>query len=77
MSKDVYANVSNSLIHQTLKLEMTHLSINRTDKQLVAYPHNGTLLNAAQDELLMCATIIPLQEHYAEWKTPDAEEYVL
>ena len=35
--KDLYTNVSNGTIHTCQKLETDQISINRTDKQTVAY----------------------------------------
>lgn len=55
--KDLYVNVCNSFIRNSLKLEITQTFINRCrDKWIVGYLYGGTALNIKRDEWLIHAT---------------------
>lgn len=71
-------NVHSSITHYSQKVKTTQMSINKkTDKQNVAYPHNGILFCHKKEWSTNTHYYMEAWKHYAKWKTPVTKDYIL
>ena len=65
-----------SFIHNSKKLEITQMSINRwMDIQILAYPFQWNIYS--MEQTIYICNMNEFQKHYAGWKKPDRKGYTI